>query len=76
MRWIEAHGKVTTDEQGNPTGTIGCVRDITDRVTVQERESDAAARALLLQEVTADFVRASTLDQVEAVLAASLHRVR
>ena len=34
MRWIEAHGKVTTDEQGNPTGTIGCVRDVTDRVTV------------------------------------------
>src|SRR6478672_5924778 len=75
MRWIEAHGKVTTDEQGNPTGTIGCVRDVTDRVTVQERESAAAARALLLQEVTADFVRASTLDQVEAVLAASLRRV-
>src|SRR6476646_7571836 len=68
MRWIEAHGKVTTDEQGNPTGTIGCVRDITDRMSVQER-------ALLLQEVTADFVRASTLDQVEAVLAAGLQRV-
>ena len=68
MRWIEAHGKVTTDEDGNPTGTIGCVRDITDRVLVQER-------ALLLQEVTADFVRASTLDQVEAVLAAGLQRV-
>ena len=75
VRWIEAHGKVTTDEQGNPTGTIGCVRDITDRVTVQEREADAAARALLLQEVTAAFFRAWTLDQVEAVLAASLERV-
>ena len=75
MRWIEAHGKVTTDEQGNPTGTIGCVRDITDRVTVQEREAAAAARALLLQEVTADFVGAWTLDEVEAVLAASLERV-
>jgi len=75
LRWIEAHGKVTTDEQGNPTGTIGCVRDITDRVREQERESAAAARALLLQEVTADYVRASTPDQVEAVLAASLRRV-
>ena len=62
LRWIEAHGKVTTDEQGNPTGTIGCVRDITDRVAVQEREADAAARALLLQEVTAAFFRAWTLD--------------
>ncbi len=75
MRWIEAHGKVTTDEQGNPTGTIGCVRDITDRVQVEQREADAAARALLLQDVTADLVRAWTLDQVETVLAASLERV-
>jgi PAS domain S-box-containing protein len=75
VRWIEAHGKVTTDEQGNPTGTIGCVRDITDRVTVQEREATAAARALLLQEVTAAFFGAWTLDEVRAVLAASLGRV-
>ena len=75
VRWIEAHGKVTTDAQGNPTGTIGCVRDITDQVAVQEREADAAARALLLQEVTAAFFRAGTVGQVEAVLAASLERV-
>ncbi len=75
MRWIEAHGKVTTDEEGNPTGTIGCVRDITDRMTVQEREADAAARALLLQEVTAALLGAWTLDQVGAVLTASLARV-
>jgi PAS domain S-box-containing protein len=75
VRWIEAHGKVTTDERGNPTGTIGCVRDITDRVTVQQRETDAAARALLLQEVTAALFRAWTLDEVEAVVAESLERV-
>ncbi len=75
VRWIEAHGKVTTDERGNPTGTIGCVRDITDRVAIQEREADAAARALLLQEVTADFFRAWTIEQVEKTLAASLERV-
>jgi PAS domain S-box-containing protein len=75
IRWIEAHGKVTTDDQGNPTGTIGCVRDITDRVMVQEREARAGARALLLQEVTAAFFHAWTLDQVEAVLAATLERL-
>lgn len=75
MRWIEAHGKVTTDDEGNPTGTIGCVRDITDRVTVQERESDAAARALVLQQVTANFSRAWTPEQVAAVLGASLRQV-
>ncbi|HSE10850.1 MAG TPA: SpoIIE family protein phosphatase [Nocardioidaceae bacterium] len=75
MRWIEAHGKVTTDEQGNASGTIGCVRDITDRVVAEQRAADAAARALLLQEVTADFFRAGTLEEVEGVLAASLRRV-
>ncbi|MGH3480784.1 MAG: PAS domain-containing protein, partial [Nocardioidaceae bacterium] len=63
MRWIEAHGKVTTDEQGNPTGTIGCVRDITDRVMAEQREAATAARARLLQEVTAAFFGAATLDQ-------------
>ena len=76
VRWIEAHGKVTTDEQGNPSGTIGCVRDITDRVMIQEREADAAARALLLQQVTAELFNAWTIDQVGAVLAASLGRLR
>jgi PAS domain S-box-containing protein len=75
LQWIEAHGKVTTDAQGNPTGTIGCVRDVTDRVLVQEREADAAARARLLQHVTADFARAWTPEQVAAVLGASLVQV-
>lgn len=76
VRWVEAHGKVTTDERGIATGTIGCVRDITERVTVQEREADAQARALLLQEVTADFAQAWTPTQVATVLAGSLKRVR
>lgn len=51
------------------------MRDITDRMMVQEREGAAAARALLLQEVTADFFAAWTLDEVRAVLAVSLERV-
>ncbi|QNN52071.1 SpoIIE family protein phosphatase [Nocardioides mesophilus] len=76
VRWIEAHGKVTTDERGAPTGTIGCVRDVTEQVLVQQREADAAERALLLQELTADFVSAWTPAQVETVLAAGLARVR
>jgi PAS domain S-box-containing protein len=75
LRWIEAHGKVTSDQHGNPTGTIGCVRDVTERIEAQQREAAAAARARLLQDVTAGFVRASTLDQVEAVLADSLEQL-
>jgi PAS domain S-box-containing protein len=75
LRWIEAHGRVTSDQHHNPTGTIGCVRDVTERIEAQQREAAAAARARLLQEVTAGFVRASTLDQVEAVLADSLEQL-
>ena len=43
---------------------------------MQQRQEDAAARALLLQEVTAEFSRALTPDQVAAVHEASLERVR
>ena len=76
VRWIEAHGKVTTDDAGQPhrARSAACATSPSGS-TVQEREADAAARALLLQEVTADFFRAWTLDQVEAVLAASLERL-
>ena len=75
MRWIEAHGKVTVDAAGNPSGTIGCVRDVTERLVLQERQADAAARALLLQEVTAALSGARTLEQVDAVVRDSLERV-
>jgi PAS domain S-box-containing protein len=75
LRWIEAHGKVTGDEHGAPTGTIGCVRDVTERIEAQQREAAAASRARLLQEVTAGFVRAATLEQVNAVAATGLERL-
>jgi PAS domain S-box-containing protein len=75
MRWIEAHGRVTVDADGDPTGTIGCVRDVTERVVLQERQADAAARALLLQDVTAALSGARTLEQVHAVVRDSLERV-
>ncbi|MGN6128984.1 MAG: SpoIIE family protein phosphatase [Nocardioidaceae bacterium] len=75
LRWIEAHGRVTSDEDGNPTGTIGCVRDVTERMEAQQREADATSRARLLQQVGAGLVRASALDQVEAVVATSLEQM-
>ncbi len=74
--WIEAHGKVLVDAAGNPAGTIGCVQDVTTRIQMQQQQEDAAARALLLQEITADFSRAWTPDQVAAVHEAGLDRVR
>ena len=75
LRWIEAHGKVTGDEHGEPNGTIGCVRDVTERIEAQQREAAATSRARLLQEVTAGLVQASTLEQVEAVAATGLKRL-
>lgn len=72
LQWIEAHGKVTVDEHGNPTGTIGCVRDITEEKLQQEREREAAARARLLQEVTAELSGALSHDEVTQVLARGL----
>jgi PAS domain S-box-containing protein len=75
-RWIEAHGKVLVDADGNPAGTIGCVQDVTARIRMEQRQEDASARALLLQQVTAEFSRAMTPDQVAAVHEAGLERVR
>ena len=72
LQWIEAHGKVTVDEHGNPSGTIGCVRDITEEKLQREREREAAARARLLQEVTAELAGALTHEEVTQVLARGL----
>lgn len=74
-QWIEAHGKVTTDEHGNPTGTIGCVRDITADMALREREAEAAARASLLHEVTAELSRAITRREVRGVLESRLAEI-
>lgn len=71
VRSIEAWGEVTTDEAGTPTGTIGCVRDVTDEVetrqaltTSLEAERQAARRTNLLLEVTADLSGAQTTTDV------------
>lgn len=81
VRSIEAYGQVTTDEAGNPTGTIGCVRDVTDEVVTQqaltaslEAERQAARRTTLLLGVTADLSGAGTLAEVERVLAVHLEQ--
>lgn len=74
--WIEAHGKVLVGPDGGPAGTIGCVQDVTARIVLEQQRADASARALLLQQVTADFSEALTPDQVAAVHTAGLERVR
>jgi PAS domain S-box-containing protein len=68
LQWIEAHGKVVVDDEGNPAGTIGCVRDITVDKLREEWEQETAARARLLQEVTAELSGALSHDEVTQVL--------
>ena len=72
VRSIEAWGEVTTDEAGTPTGTIGCVRDVTDEVETRhaltvalDAERQAARRTSMLLAVTADLSGAQTLGDVE-----------
>ncbi len=36
VHWIESLGRVTVDDQGEPTGTIGCVWDTTAKVRVEQ----------------------------------------
>lgn len=71
VRSIEAWGEVTTDESGAPTGTIGCVRDVTDEVETQQAlavaldaERHSALRTRLLLDVTADLSGAGTMAEV------------
>ena len=49
IHWLHGSGKVTLDQDGNVTGTIGCTRDVTDAMLLElERQrsiSDALAAA-------------------------------
>jgi PAS domain S-box-containing protein len=72
VRSIEAWGEVTTDDRGNPTGTIGCVRDVTrERETEEalaqamEAERLASRRTALLLEVATDLSRTTTVAEVQ-----------
>jgi serine phosphatase RsbU (regulator of sigma subunit) len=58
-RWIDCRGQVTSDEDGNFTGTIGCAVDVTDRhrteaasVAAFERERRLRDRLEFLVKVT------------------------
>ena len=44
VHWLQGRGKVTLDDQGNVTGTIGCTADITAR-KLAEVGADERARA-------------------------------
>ena len=83
IHWLQARGQVTLDDQGNVTGRIGCMADITPRRLADEERAHllaierstraeaetVATRLRGLQEVTASLIRAVDARSVaEAVL--------
>ena len=86
VRWIEGIGQAVHDEDGRPAGTIGCARDITERVLrdqaltrslaaqaeLAEAARAAAERTAVLQRVTALFAGALALDEVLTIIGRDL----
>ena len=52
MRWLECRGQVTSDADGNFTGTVGCAVDVTERMEKLERERRLTSRFRLLSRLT------------------------
>lgn len=46
VRWIQGRGRVTFDEGGAATGTVGFVIDVTDAKEAEQRRIDDAERAM------------------------------
>ena len=75
VRWLQGRGEVTTDADGNVTGTIGCSGDVTERKLAEAnasrrlREAEQAANKERLQRERLEFI--SSLNDV--ALAASDH---
>ena len=75
MHWIDGLGQITVDDDGEPTGSIGCTRDVTAQVMVEEQLAAvamdatlAAERAQLLQSVTARLAGTMSVDEVADTL--------
>ena len=54
VRWLEGSGRVTLDQDGNVTGTIGCSHDISERaraVAERERLAEVAVESLARERV-------------------------
>lgn len=82
VRSIEAFGRVTTDESGEATGTIGVVRDVTEeRQTARDLERAYAqqrlanARSELLRQLMGDMAKATSSHEVTQVVADRIHEV-
>ena len=75
VAWVEGVGQVTLNDAGEATGTIGTLQDVTERILAEQANElalrlqlEAAARADLLHQVTADLARTETVQDVGEVL--------
>lgn len=70
--WIVGAGGVTLDEEGEVTGTVGCVMDVTDRVTQElERQRLAERAAIAADNERLQRERLEFLAQINEALNAS-----
>ncbi|MCY1073696.1 PAS domain-containing sensor histidine kinase [Archangium lansingense] len=73
VRWLEAHGRLTLDEQGRPSRLTGVCTDVTERLALEEdarrlvREQAARAEAERARQHTAELL--ASLEKAQAELA-------
>ncbi|HLM42673.1 MAG TPA: ATP-binding protein, partial [Myxococcaceae bacterium] len=73
VRWLEAHGRLTLDERGQPARLTGVCTDITERLALEEdarrlvREQAARAEAERARQHTAELL--ASLEKAQAELA-------
>ncbi|QRN96423.1 PAS domain-containing protein [Archangium violaceum] len=76
VRWVEAHGRLTLDDQGRPARLTGVCTDITERLTLEEdarrlvREQAARAEAERARQHTAELLENLKKAQDELALRA------
>jgi len=82
VRWIQGLGQVTLGPDGEPTGTIGCTRDVTTEMMIERRLVDIAEEAMLavaraerLQAVTEQLAQARASQDVTRTLADQVRQV-
>ncbi|MCU1374480.1 MAG: hypothetical protein JWO68_1766, partial [Actinomycetia bacterium] len=64
VRWMQGRGAVTLDGAGAPTGTVGCVADITDVVETRQRTEGAARQLGALAAASIAIASSLSLAQV------------
>jgi PAS domain S-box-containing protein len=79
VHWVQGLGQVTVDDDGQPTGTIGCTRDMTEDQVLRQKLVDFAEEAMLntgraeqSQLVTSALAQALTVEDVTRILAAQV----